>query len=187
MRKLAVALLLTATAGVASATASPITVQHLQDWNNQEFSDSAPPQWTHTITFVPPAASIVDAELEIRHKGNVGSSFFGEVWFLSTQGSVHLGNLENSDFFGGFWKTDSFSLPVSLLPSLPTGSWNLALKLGENTGGSDKITLDYAKLTVAYEPVTATQTPEPATLTLLGTGFATAMWRRRRQQRRSAV
>jgi hypothetical protein len=175
--------------GVATAQAATIT--HIQDWGgpsgDQTFTDSAPPQWTHTINFTPdPAASISSATLELRHKGNVGSSFFGEVWVMSTQGNVSIGDLSNSNFILDFYTTQTFNLPTSLFPSVPATSWVLALKLGETTGGTDRITLDWAKLNVNYAPLTVTQTPEPATLTLLGTGFAAAMWRRRRQ-RRSAL
>jgi hypothetical protein len=56
------------------------------------------------------------------------------------------------------------------------------LKLTEGTSNTDSISVDWARVNVTYEPVAATQTPEPATLTLLGTGVAAALWRRRRQR-----
>ncbi|HYN08736.1 MAG TPA: PEP-CTERM sorting domain-containing protein [Vicinamibacterales bacterium] len=151
---------------------------------DQTFSDTSPPLWTHTLNFSPAAGSITDATLELRHKGNVGSAFFGEVWALSTQGNIALGSLSNSSLIiFNYYTTQTFSLPSFLLPALPVGSWTLGLRLYETTGGTDFITLDYSKLSVTYEPVA---TPEPATLTLLGSGFAAAaLWCRRRQKRQS--
>jgi PEP-CTERM motif len=191
MRKLFVFVIaLSTVVGVSTAQADPITTFHLHNWDGSDdetFTDSAPPQWSHLISFTPEAASITNATLELRHKGNIGSSFFGEVWALSTQGNFNLGELSNSNFFVDFYTTQTFNLPASLFPALPATNWMLALKLSESTGGSDQITLDWAKLSVTYEPVAATQTPEPATLTLIGTGFAAAMWRRRRQRRQHTI
>jgi PEP-CTERM motif-containing protein len=88
--------------------------------------------------------------------------------------------LKDVDFF----VTDTFTLPASLLPSLPAGSWALALKLTESTNQTDSITLDWATLSVTYNEVApVASAPEPATLTLLGTGAALALLRRRRQKR----
>jgi hypothetical protein len=183
-------LLLFLSVGVSSANAATITISDTFNWNgsgSQTFTDASLPQWTHTLTFAPAAASISSATLEIRHAGNKannqnGSS--GEFWILGSQGNTFIGNLSLSSSTIDFFVTDTFALPASLLPSLPAGSWALALKLTESTNQTDSITLDWATLSVTYDEVApVASTPEPATLTLLGTGAAAALWRRRRQKR----
>jgi hypothetical protein len=168
--------------GVSPASAGPITITDTFDWTGRSsFADSAAPQWTHTLNFVPEADSIVSATLDLRHAGN---NLLVEAWSLSSQSNTAIGGLGLSWFLIDFVTTQSFDLPSSLFPSFPASNWSVGLKLTESTSGSDFISLDWARLSVTYEPVAATQTPEPATLTLIGTGVAAALWRRRRQPRR---
>ncbi len=193
-RSLILAALTLLMAGANTAYAAPITISDTFNWGGsgtQSFTDASLPQWTHNLTFTPAAGSIASATLEIRHAGNKatnqnGSS--GEFWLMTTSGNAFIGNLSLSSLFGfDFLVTDTFSVPASLFPALPAGSWALTLLLNESTNQTDSITLDWARLNVTYDPVAATSTPEPASLTLLGTGVAAALWRRRRQKRQAAA
>jgi hypothetical protein len=179
MRFLTISAVVCMLAGVAPASAGPITISTTFDWSSQSYSDAAAPQWSHTLAFAPDAGSILSATIDIRHAGN---NLLTESWSLKSQSDTAIGNLSQSWLLVDFFRTDTFTVPVSLFPSLPTASWVLALKLTEGTSNTDSISVDWARLNVTYEPVAATQTPEPATLTLLGTGVAAALWRRRRQR-----
>lgn len=177
----------------APARASQITVTDLYDWSGQTnssgvtyqtFAESSPPQWTHTLLFAPPAASFDSADVELSFGGtrNTGQ----EVWLLWDTGSTLLGQLTST----GNNSADTiiqqtFAIPLSLWPVLPTGSWTLALRLTETKSQLNSIFMDYSRLTVTYQDgVTDPGTPapepvpEPATLTLLGLGIAGASLRK---------
>lgn len=181
--------------GISPAEASTITVSNTFEWGVapatfQTFADNALPQWTQTVTFSPQADSIISATLTLRHAGNKANNHNGsngEFWLLSSQGSTFIGNLSASwsPAAGDFFVTDTFVLPSVLFPSLPAGAWSLALKLTETTNQTDSLSLDFSTLGVTYQTA-PTPTPEPATLSLLCAGLATAAWRRRRQRRSGA-
>ena len=163
--------------GSGAAEAAPILVSDTFDWGGPDagttFTEPALPSWTHNLTFDPEATSFNYAELDLRHVGNRANEN-QEVWFLSSMGDVFIGNLSpsaNSASLGSA-VIDTFTIPSTLYPIFPTGSWTLALKLGdENTGTTNSITLDYATLRVSYEAASTgggTTIPEPASLLLFG-------------------
>jgi hypothetical protein len=109
-----------------------------------------------------------------------------EPWTLRSQSNLAIGDLGLTWFLVDFFASETFTIPASLFPTFPAANWTLALQLTEASGGNDSIKLDWAKLSVTYNDVPVASTPEPATLTLLGTGIAAGLWRRRRQNRQTA-
>jgi len=131
-------------------------------------NDDSPFTYTHSITFLPLAASILDATLALTH---THLSFNGELWTVTGGTSTLLGTLSESN---GAWVTDVFTIPAALYPSFVAGSWSLAVKLTESTSGNDTFDLDKSVLSGSYSAnsVTATAvTPEPSGMLLLGFGL----------------
>jgi PEP-CTERM motif len=132
-------------------------------------NDDSPFIYTHSVTFSPPALSIVSATLALTH---THVSVNGELWTVTGGTSTLLGTLSESN---GAWTTDTFTIPVSLYPSFIAGSWSLAVKLTESTSGNDTFDLDNSVLSGTYladaATVTATNVPEPSSMFLLGFGL----------------
>ena len=174
------------------SNAALITVSDLHDWTGQtnssaityeQFSDTAPASWTHTLTFPSMLTSFTSADIEVSFGGTRSSD--QEVWLLWNAGSVQIGALSGSgNNSANTLMTQTFSVPVSLLPAFPTNSWSLALRLTGKDGSANDIFLDYSRLTATYEDGLTSSSaplpmPEPATLSLLGLGLAGVVVRRR--------
>jgi hypothetical protein len=184
---------------VATARAATITVQDLEDWaaatNSQgvtytAFLETDLPSWTHTLTFAPPAVSFDSVSVELRHSGNRGNG--NEMWLLWDSGSVQLGALsDSSNSPNANYTTQTFSVPNSLLPSLPASNWSLVLRLTETGNDTDnEVYLDYSRLTAVYqssarevEAINDVHMPEPASFVLLATGLVAVAARRFRSRR----
>src|SRR6201993_5351077 len=65
-------------------------------------NDDSPFVYTHSVTFSPPALSIVSATLALTH---THVSFNGELWTVAGGTSTFLGTLSESN---GAWVTDTF-------------------------------------------------------------------------------
>jgi hypothetical protein len=132
-------------------------------------NDDSPFTYTHSVTFAPPALSIVIATLALTH---THVSVNGELWTVTGGTSTFLGLLSESN---GAWVTDTFTVPASLYPSFIAGSWSLAVKLTESTSGNDTFDLDKSVLSGTYlanaDTVTATNVTEPSAMFLLGFGL----------------
>jgi PEP-CTERM motif len=132
-------------------------------------NDDSPFTYTHSLTFAPPALSIVNATLALTH---THVSVNGELWTVTGGTSTLLGTLSESN---GAWTTDTFTIPASLYPSFIAGSWSLAVKLTESTSGNDTFDLDKSVLSGTYlanaDTVTATNVTEPSAMFLLGFGL----------------
>ena len=132
-------------------------------------NDDSPFVYTHLVTFVPSAASIVSATLALTH---THVSVNGELWSITGGTSTLLGTLSESN---GAWVTDTFTIPTGLYPSFVAGSWSLAVKLTESTSGNDTFDFDKSILSGTYLPNSATPTgssvPEPSAMFLLGFGL----------------
>ena len=134
-------------------------------------NDDSPFIYTHSVTFSPPALSIVSATLALTH---THVSLNGELWTVAGGTSTFLGTLSESN---GAWVTDTFTIPTALYPSFIAGSWSLAVKLTESTSGNDTFDFDKSVLSGTYladaatVTVTAASVPEPSAIFLLGFGL----------------
>ena len=176
-RRLVTSLAVGLLAGPMTAGAVTVSFSDTYDWNGTggftTFTDMAVPTWSHDIAFSPDATSILTAFVDISSKGNGSNSGgscnnSGELWFGQSTSGVFLGNLTCST---GTFVVDTFAVPGSLYPSLPTSNWTLWLRLGEGTSSTDSIQLDFATLRGTYEAAAVTSVPEPGTLALLAVGF----------------
>ena len=172
-------------AGPMTANAVTMSFSDTYDWNAtaanpttgapsySTFQDTALPSWTHDITFSPSATSILTAFLDIRANGNgktSGACNPNELWFVESSSSTKIGDLGCS---ASGWVVDTFVIPTSLFPVMPTSGWSLVLRLNDSRAPANDINLDYAKLYGTYSAANpeATAVPEPGTLGLLGLGL----------------
>jgi len=127
--------------------------------------------YSHLVTFSPPAAVITSAEVTLTHHNN--SDTPGELWFLYGSTSYSLGELARST--GDGWITQIFTIPSTLYSAVQGGQWSLQLTLKEITPGTDKMWIDKSVLSGAY-----TSVPIPATVLLFGSSLAGLSFIRRR-------
>jgi hypothetical protein len=132
--------------------------------------DPYPFEYEHNVSFNPPAQNIVSATLTLSHYGNYSDWFNPELWFISAtgDGDTPLGNLDVSGWEYG-WVDQEFTLPGSLYDTVAGGTWSLALKLEEGTGGCwdwDILALDKSVLSGQYSPV-----PIPSTVWIFGSAL----------------
>jgi hypothetical protein len=130
--------------------------------------DPYPFEYEHTVSFNPPAGSIDTAILTLSHYGNYSGWLNPELWFISADGGTFLGNLGVSGWEYG-WVDQKFTLPETLFDTVEGGTWSLALKLEEGTGGCwdlDMLALDKSVLSGTYSAV-----PIPSTVWIFATGL----------------
>ena len=118
--------------------------------------------YSHQVTFSPPAATITSAEIALTHRNNSDNP--GELWFLCGDSCFPLGELTRST--GEGWVTEAFAIPSSLYSTVQGGEWTLQLTLKETTTGTDKLWIDKSMLSGTYAPV-----PIPGAAWLLGSGL----------------
>ncbi|MBT8338780.1 MAG: PEP-CTERM sorting domain-containing protein [Desulfatitalea sp.] len=118
--------------------------------------------YSHDVSFNPPAAEITGAVMTLSHYGNSGSDN-GRLWLLADSGNNLIGKLgdSNSD-----WVDQEFVVPANLLTLLSGESWSLELTLSETTNGTDRLWIDKSVLLGEYTPV-----PVPGAVLLLGSGM----------------
>jgi hypothetical protein len=129
------------------------------DWNTDsgikgrtamQISDSTFPsgfEFSHIVSFNPPAFSINSATLSLSHYGNSANS--GELWALSASGNIFIANLVESKV----WVDQIFALPAEIYSLISGNTWSIAIKLSDNTLGEDKLWIDKSALTGEYTPV----------------------------------
>ena len=161
----------------ATGTDSGHTYEAVSDGGVNPFAYA----FTVPVDFSPPAEQILTASISLTHKNNKGQG--NEIWYIDAGNSTLVGKLSGSE---SGWVTDTFTVPSSLFPAVPTGSWSFAVKLTEGTPGTDVFWVDVSALSGTYNPQSTgdpTGVPEPVSLLLLGSGLVGLAVVRRRSSR----
>jgi PEP-CTERM motif-containing protein len=152
-------------------TDSGRTFKRISDGNSSGFVGA----YSHTVNFVPPADSVLDASLTIDYqKVNSQGQGNAEIWLLDLDNlsSTLIGKLDPAND----WISKTFVLSPTVFAGVSGSSWTIGFKFQETTNGNDSFELDKSVLSGNYTghvqppPQRPAAVPEPGSLVLLGTG-----------------
>jgi hypothetical protein len=171
--------LLIFTTGIVSADSFSSTVDFYDSHHSYlDITDSY--TYGFTLTGLNSTDFTLDnATLSLAHLENSNSD--AELWFSYSNGDILIGQLSTSTGSGNTFMVDSWALSQAVLNEMQsTDPWSLTVKLLEDTGGTDKIKIDYSTLSGNYSPLSddpppgpsQNSVPEPSTLLLVSAGLA---------------